>query len=171
LREELKIIKLVATEHFFRTGEILKEIRDDGLWRAGWDSFESWYADPELGMKVSTVYHAIKLVETFPKWRELVDIPVSKLIMIAPHTTDKNRTDLIVAARTLGRGDLRHELITHGLEPEKQTKVYVPKTYPCKDCGGLKGVRFDGLCHCGWTKEQIEYIGKIIDRIEFGGDI
>lgn len=171
LREELKAIKLIATEHFFRTGEILKEVRDKDYWRAGYESFEAWYADPELGMKTSTVYHAIKLVETFLDWRKLIDIPISKLIMIAPHVTKKNEPDLIVASRSLSRGDLRHELITYGLEPEKQTGSILPKVYPCKSCGGLKGVRFDGLCHCGWTPEQINHMGKLIDKIEFGGDI
>lgn len=149
----------------------MKEINEGGYWRAGWDSFEAWYADPELGMKTSTVYHAIKLIETFPDWKKLIDIPVSKLIMIVAHTTEKNKTDLIVAARSLGRGDLRHELLTHGLEPERKTGVYVPKTFPCKSCGGVRGITFDDLCHCGWTKKQIEYIGELIDKIEFGGDI
>jgi len=170
LRQELLTIKLVATEHFFRTGEILKEIRDEEYWKTGWHSFEAYYSDPELGFKTSTVYHAIKLVETFPNWRKLIDIPVSKLIMIAPHITRKNEPDLIVASRSLSRGDLRHELMTHGLEPERQTGAILPKTYLCSQCKGLRGVKFDGLCHCGWTKEQIEHVGKIIDKIEFGGN-
>ena len=42
LLAELKAIKLVATEHFFRTGEILKEVRDDELWQTGWHSFEAY---------------------------------------------------------------------------------------------------------------------------------
>jgi hypothetical protein len=169
LREELLSIKLVATEHFFRTGEILKEVRDDELWNAGWDTFESYYADPDLGMKTSTVYHAIKLVETFPEWRKLVEIPISKLVMIAPHITKKNESELIVAAKSLSRGDLRHELMTHGLEPGKQTMPKIPKIYPCNTCKNMKGIRFDDLCHCGWTSDQIEGVGKLIDKIEMGG--
>ncbi|MCK4824234.1 hypothetical protein KA005_51255, partial [bacterium] len=170
LREELKAIKLVATEHFFRTGEILKEVRDDELWKAGWHSFESYFADPDLGMKTSTVYHGIKLVETFAHWKKLVRIPVSKLVMIAPHVDKENMQELIGKARELSRSDLRHELLDHGLEPESSMKP-PPKVYSCRECGGVKGVSWDGLCHCGLAPTQIEYIGKLIDKVEFGGDI
>ena len=168
LREELLAIKLVTTEHFFRTGEILKEIRDEEYWKTGYESFEAYYSDPDLGFKTSTVYHAIKLVETFPKWNKVIDIPISKLIMIAPHVTEGNEIDLVVASRSLSRGDLRHELMTHGLKPEQKVGVTVPKTYACNTCGGLKGVSFEGLCHCGWTPDQIENIGKQIDDIDLG---
>ena len=171
LREDLRVIKLVTTEYFFKTGEILKQVRDREYWRMGWDTFESYYSDPELSFKTSTVYHAIKLVETFPKWKKLLDVPSSKLIMIAPHVTKKNETDLVVAARNLSRGDLRHELMTYGLEPEKKNEPPLPKIYKCNSCNLIKGVRWDDLCHCGWTKEQIVYMGKLIDKVEFGGSL
>ena len=169
LREELKEIKLATTEHFFRTGEILKEVRDEGLWRAGWHSFEAWWADPELSMRSSSVYHSIKLVETFPKWKELLKIPVSKLIAIAPHVTEKNKSDLLVAAKALSRSDLRHELLSHGLEPERIKETPLPKIYKCNTCKGTKGVRWNELCHCGWSKKQIEHVGMLVDKIDLGG--
>lgn len=170
LREELKKIGVVTREHFFRTGEILREIRDEELWMTGYESFEAYYSDPELGFKTSTVYHAIKLVDKFPNWKKVLDIPISKLIMVAPHVTKENKSALVVASRALSRGDLRHELMSHGLEPEARKGIDIPKVYPCKTCRGIKGVRFDGLCHCGWTPEQIEHISKLIEKVEFGED-
>ena len=167
LRQEIIQLRISATEQFFRLGEILKEIRDEEYWKMGWESFDAYFSDPELGLKSSTVYHAIKMIETFPNREKLLGIPVSRLVMIAPHVTSDNREKLIEAAKGLSRSDLRHELLTHGLEPTKEEIIPIPKIYGCKTCKRVKGVRFDGLCHCGWTKEQIEYIGKLIDKIEY----
>ena len=171
LREELKVIKEAANEHFFRMGEVLREIKDKEYWKMGWASFEAYYSDPELSIPSSTVYHSIKVVDKFSDWKKIVDIPISKLIAIAPHVNEKNRTDLIVASRVLSRGDLRHELLDHGLQPERKTVLAMPKVYPCKVCKKMKGLGFDDLCHCGWTPSQIEAVGKLIDKIEFGGGI
>src|SRR3990167_9665579 len=96
LRRELLDLSVSATAHFFRLGEIMKEIRDKGIWQPlGYESFEAFYSDPDLAYAKSSVYHAIKLVETFPDWKDKVGIPVSKLIMIAPHVKDNNKEELV----------------------------------------------------------------------------
>ena len=171
LRQELLDLAVSATEHFFRLGEIMKEVRDDELWRAGYESFAAFFSDPELDYKKSSVYHAIKLAELFPKWKKLTDVPVGKLILIAPHVDSTNKEALIKDARGMAHSDLRHELVVKKLiEKDPKLKTF-PKTYPCSVCSKVKGVNFDSLCHCGWTKEQIEHIRKLIDRVNMGGDL
>lgn len=172
LRQELIALRISATEHFFRIGEILKEVRDNQYWIVeGHPSFESYIADPEIGIKRSTAYHAIKLIETFPQRELLSEIPVSKLIMIAPYVKEENKLELIAAAKSLSRSDLRQELVSHGFEPERKTEPQMPKIYKCNVCHNIKGVRWDDLCHCGITPAQIDHIGRIIDRVEFGEEV
>ena len=169
LRQELIRLRITAAEQFFKLGDILKEIRDKEYWKMGYHSFETYFADPEIGLRRSTAYHAIKLVETFKDWSKYTNIPVSKLIMIAPHINEKNKTDLIVAEGSLSRSDLRHELLSHGYEPERSKGVQLPKIHECNVCHGAKGIRWDDLCHCGWTAKQIEHVGKLVDKVEIGG--
>lgn len=165
LREELHGLVYTATEHFFRMGVIMKEIRDKELWKAGYQSFGSFYSDPEFSFKKSSVYHAIRFVEVFPDWKPLIDVPVSKLMLVAPHINEKNRDQMVEDARTLSASDLWHKLTTG-----EQRSAYgeMPKIFPCNVCHGVKGVSFDMLCHCGWTPGQIEIISKAIDKVEFG---
>lgn len=169
LRQELLKLRASATENFFRIGIILKEVRDKELWRMGADTFEEFFADPEIGLKRSTAYHAIKLVETFPKWERLVEVPVSKLIMIAPHVTEDNKEELLKEAEALSRSDLGYKLREEGkIQPRD---FGIPKIYRCKDCKLIKGVKWDDLCHCGWSPRQIEYVSKLVDSVDLGGDV
>ena len=146
----------------------MKKFRDRELWLdLGFDSFDSYFSDPELGFKRSSVYHAIKLVERLPKWHDLVDIPVSKLIVVAPYLDDKNQEELLSKARGLSIGDLRHELIVMQLT-EKGIEAYnLPKVYLCKDCGKVKGVTFAELCMCGLDAEKVQQVQKIVDKLIF----
>ena len=168
LRLQLRGLVETATEHFFRMGVIMKEIRDKELWRGGYQSFGAFFSDPEFSFKKSSVYHAIRLVEVFPEWEKLVDVPVSKLMIIAPHMTIKNREELVDRARSLSASDLYHHLETQALLSEHPTYAPLPKIFPCNVCHKAKGITFDMLCHCGWTVEQIEHVSKLIDSVDFG---
>jgi hypothetical protein len=95
LRQRLTELSQSATKYFFEMGAIMKEIRDEELWKMGHESFTAFYSDPEFDFKKSSVYHAIKLVELFPEYSKFVDIPVSKLIMIAAHVTPENKNQLV----------------------------------------------------------------------------
>jgi hypothetical protein len=97
-------------------GAILNEIKDNEYWRLmGYQTFRSYIADPEIGIKQSSAYHAMKLVSTF-SLEETEGVEYSKLITIVPHITDDNRDDLLEKARSLSRSDLQKEL-TPGDEP------------------------------------------------------
>ena len=170
LREKLLELSVSATQHFFEMGKIMKEIRDKELWKMGYESFGAFYSDPEFDFKKSSVYHAIRLVELLPEWQKFIDIPTGKLVMIAAHITDENRNELINMARTLSRSDLQHQLIVKRIAEVSPRLAPLAKIYPCSRCGKARGITFDGLCHCGWTSEQIALISKAIEKIELGGE-
>lgn|SRR3990167_1860133 len=162
-----KLIELsdVTTHNFFHFGEIMKEIRDKGLWQTrGVDSFDAYYSDPELAYSRSSVYNAIYLVEHFPDWRKIQPIPIRKLTMIAPHITEENKAKLLEYADGLSSSDLRHQLDEIGLKSDS-TRLGLPKIYRCSNCKLIKGVFFHDLCKCGWTKEQIERVNSIISEV------
>lgn len=165
LHQRLLSLSVDTTRKFFEFGEIMKEIRDDQLWLSmGYESFESYYADPELAYSKSSVYHAISLVEHFPEWRTMPPLPISKLIMIVPWLTDENKPKLLEAATGLSRSDLQHELDNLG---EQKIKLYqqLPKLYWCKNCSKLKGIFLTDLCRCGWTKEQEKRFEVLITEV------
>lgn len=168
LRQQLKDLAVSATEHFCRLGEIMKEIRDSELWKGEYDSFESFFSDPEFSFKKSSVYHSIRLVEVFPKWSELMDVPVSKLIMIVPYLEKNDQKELVSQARTLSTSDLYEEL--NELKATEKDIPYhpMPKTYPCNVCGKLKGIDFSDLCDCGWSFTQRKIISEAIEKVKKG---
>jgi len=168
LWNQLLALKRSATEHYFKLGEIMKEIRDKELWRESFESFASLCADDELGFSYSHVKNAITLVERFPKWRSLIDIPYSKLIMIGPHLKEDNKRELVAMARSLSRSDLRHQLVVKGVAEKEPRARYLPKIYPCSVCGKVRGVSFEGLCHCGMSIKQVEYISLLIEKVKSG---
>jgi hypothetical protein len=168
LQNELRNLSVSATEHFCKLGEIMKEIRDNDLWEGQYESFEAFFSDPEFSFKKSSVYHSIRLVEVIPQWKELTDVPVSKLIMVVPHLESGDKDKLITQARTLSTGDLYQEL--NQLKSGKEQPEYysMPRTYPCDVCHLIKGIKFKDLCHCGWTDIQKDTLQQAIDKIERG---
>ena len=169
LQQELLVLSATATAHFFRLGEIMKEIRDQELWRSGYDSFEAFYSDPDFGYKKSSVYHAIRLTEVFPERKDLMDIPLGKLIMVAPHINDTNREELVSQARALSKSDLEHQLTVMKLVTLNPKWNSFPKIYPCTTCGKVKGISFGDLCHCGWSPDHAKKIERFIDSLNGGG--
>jgi hypothetical protein len=170
LRNELLGLVQNAMLISYRAGEILKEVRDKELWKGQYESFVSFYSDPELGYRKDNVSRAIKLVENF-KLEEVANVPLWKTYAILPYVNKENKKELLEKAETLSLGDLRHEL-SGGLDSKGKLKqVEMPKIYECKHCKGMRGISWDVLCHCGWTPRQIELVGKLIDKIDFGGDI
>jgi len=166
LHAQLLDLSFDTKKRFFLFGEILKEIRDNKLWLAlGFDSFDSYFSDPELSFSKSSVYHAISLVEHFPDWKRMLpEPPVRKLIMIVPHLTEKNRDRLLEYASGQSSSDLRYTL--DGLRDGVDVKAghhSIPKAYRCNECGKVKGIYWEDLCKCGFTEGQIKTIRKLVE--------
>lgn len=166
LHKRLLSLSVDTTKQFFELGEIMKEIRDQQLWASmGFESFEGYYADPELAFSKSSVYHAISLVESFPDWRTMPPVPISKLIMLVPHLTEENKPKLLEAATGLSRSDLQQELDNLGDGVEVRVYKEIPKIYRCKNCDKVKGLFFTDLCRCGWTKEQEKKFEELVIEV------
>ena len=166
-RQELLTLCSTAVNSAYRMGEIMKEVRDDELWRGAYQSFDAFYSDPELGFEKSSVYRAIKMVENFTL-EEVGHVPLGKLNVILPHITKENKQEMVRMAESLSRSDLQHQLVVKRLATEIPKIEYFPKVYPCKVCHKLKGVSWEGLCHCGMNPKQVEIISKLIEKIELG---
>lgn len=116
LHKQLKTIVENTKRNFFVMGAILNEIKDNDYWEVmGYNSFRAYIADPEIGIKQSSAYHAMKLVNTFTL-EETEGIEYSKLIALVPHLTNDNRDELLTMAKTLSRSDLQQELSPGGEE-------------------------------------------------------
>lgn len=170
LSNELRELVTSATMHVYRLGEIMKMVRDEELWRESYESFASFYSDPEFDFNKGTVSRAIKMVELF-KPEEVAQAPLGKIYDILPHITKENKKELLKMASGLSRSDLRHQLDTKRLVEARPKLALLPKIYPCEKCGKSKGISFEQLCHCGWSVKQVEYVGKLINHLDFGGDI
>lgn len=167
LTQELKGLVRSATNNIYRLGEIMREVRDNELWRESYESFAAFYSDPEFGFNKGTISRAIKMTELF-KLKEVVRVQLGKVYAILPHTTKKNKKEMLKMAASLSRSDLRHQLMVKRLV-EKVPKIEaLPKIYPCEICGKAKGITFEQLCHCGWSKRQVNYVAKLIDKVNLG---
>lgn len=123
LHEKLKEVVDTAKHNFFIMGAILQEIHDNKYYETmGYDTFPSYLADPEIGIKASTAYHAINIVKHFTI-EETSGVNYSKLIRIVSKVTDKNKDELVLMARTLSTSDLVRELKKmEGNEEEELTR-------------------------------------------------
>lgn len=120
LHRQLKTVVENAKRNFFVMGAILTEIKDNEYWKTmGYETFRSYIADPEIGIKQSSAYHAMKLVNTFTL-EETQGVDYSKLITIVPYLEDSNRDKLLEMARTLSRSDLQKELNLLGDGKERE---------------------------------------------------
>jgi hypothetical protein len=165
IHEELKTLKSSALWHFYRMGELVKEMRDANYWETlGHASFEAYLTDPEVAIPISSAYHAIGLVEMFPDYEEIKDLTVRNAIAILSPVRQKkiSRERLVEMASTLPINDLRQELLEYNSLEPKESRRELPTIYFHKDCGRIKGVDWNDLCHCGLTEEDIEEISKLI---------
>ena len=171
LHERLVALSNQATKSAYEMGLILKKIRDDGMWEIlGHQSFTAYFSSPELGLKKSSVYRAIRLVEVFPQLEAVQQIPISKLSAITPYVTQENKDELVELAQSQSLGDLLHQLSEKKRQEVEPKSLPLPKIYICNECKGIKGITWDRLCHCGMTPNQITFIGKAIDKFVFGSE-
>jgi hypothetical protein len=145
ITEKIKEIVRDTTLNFYQTGELLKQVRDQKLWLAsGCESFESYIADPELGISRTSAYNAIQLVENF-KYKEIRELDYSKVTKIIPALSVAPKEKLLELAGTLSRGDLSKEVATIMGKDENVAKP-VPFIFRCPKCGKIKGIGQDDVC-------------------------
>ena len=148
---------------FYAAGVAFKKVRDEELWKDAHESFPAYYA--ELGFDKARVSRAIATVEKLGL-KEVVRLQLGKLHAILPHVTSDNKEEMVSLAENLSTSDLYHQLKVKRVAQVDKTLPEPPKTYPCIECGGTKGIRFIDLCHCRMNKEQAKHIQLLIDKVE-----
>lgn len=114
------------------------------LWEAlGLDSFESWLAQPEIGLSRRWVYQLIQvwqelILDAGVKPNQLEDVEVSKLIVALPAVRRKQVTParVLADAATLTRGDMLQ--MYDELKPDVGTDLDAerePDIVTCHVCG------------------------------------
>jgi hypothetical protein len=115
-------------------GRVLYEIHQDKQFQVlGYDTFDAYIAQPELGMSRSTAYLYKDLWKTYVvelqvQPEELVGVGVANLRKIKAHTTKENVRDLLNLASQLSKSDLNEELAERFGEetkPKKSNRLYM----------------------------------------------
>ena len=115
-------------------GRVLYEIHQDKQFQVlGYDTFDAYIAQPELGMSRSTAYLYKDLWKTYVielqvQPEELVGAGVSNLRKIKKYSTKENVRDLINLASQLSKSDLNAELAERFGEetkPKKSNRLYM----------------------------------------------
>lgn len=166
VHKELSGLRVSALLHFYRLGELVREVRDNRYWEVlGHESFNAYLTDPDVAIPVSTAYHAIGIVETFPKFKEIEGLTVRNTIAILPAIKNEKgeRQEFIEMARTLSVGDLQYRLAGQNVV-NKENTIELPKIYACNSCGKVKGLVWQDLCHCGLREESVKEISRLISK-------
>jgi hypothetical protein len=141
LYEELKT-KLVQHGYvFLRVGKILKQIRDEELYKhigdGGNDSFSQFLASPEIAIKRPTAYLYIRVYEFYIELMQfseekVVAIPAYKLFRLLPLLKDKSKEEVgsvLDGVLDLGTQDTEKVIEERHLDPWKR-----PKLFRCSTC-------------------------------------
>jgi len=124
--QEIKQLKVRVNSGFLDLARLLKDIKDDKLYESlGYETFESYIAQPELGFDRSSVYRFIQIYDKFvielgvaPGRLVLTDW--TKLRTILPCVNKSNVKELLAKAESLSRSDLRLEIL------EERVKLLPP---------------------------------------------
>lgn len=104
--------------NFLLLGKLLKENRDNALWKLEYDSFEGLLGDPSIGLKRSTAYGLIQIVELYleklgvPAER-ILGIGNAKLLAIAP-VVESDKEGWLAQAEQLSKSDLKISIAEAG---------------------------------------------------------
>ena|SRR3990167_1061403 len=136
--QAIKSLKTDLNVRWLKMAELLFENRKRRYFEVlGYDTFEAYIAQEELGFKRTSVFRIIRIYKSLILDRkvphvELADIDSQKLDMILPELPTGNLDELLSKARSLSRSDLKAELsepCTH----EWETIVR------CSQCHKIKG--------------------------------
>jgi len=132
---QLKEIKRVVNSNFLMIAEKLKSIKDNKYYKVlGYDTFESYIAQPELAFSRSSVYRLIQIYKKFVLENNvaperLSEIEWTKLAVVTPHVNKDNMENLLHDAKELSRSDLKQKI-------KDPVRLKVERKYiTCPKCG------------------------------------
>jgi len=140
-----------------KLGALLKTIRDLKLYELrGYDTFEAYIAQPEIGFARATAYwwiHAYELYIEQCKYQPEVigEIPVGNLQIIAPLVKDdpEHKDEYIALAQSLSRSDLRNAIRERkGLPPKNYSVKKAPEPVVIDPASYVEYVTAHPCCVC-----------------------
>lgn len=148
IREQAKLFLVI--------GKILKTIRDEKFYRqlgeGGFDTFEQFINNPEIGLRYSTAYLYIRIYEYYVEQLQLLEeqiikIPLNRLMRLLPILKEKEESEakeIVEQAAAVTNYDFDQVLKERNIEFAKRPRVYI-----CKICGKWR-VEIDpeDLCTC-----------------------
>lgn len=144
--QQLKEIVRQTSQNFLVMGRLLKYMRDQKLYTklgtGGYDTFTSFLADAELGIRPATAYAFIRIYETYIEKLgfsdiDLEDIPYYKLQLLSTNVEPNTKTEAgewIEKARTLSSSDFQLEIKERNANFKETTYVPFPHIFRCKVC-------------------------------------
>lgn len=152
IKEQAKLFLLI--------GRNLKIVRDEHLYRqigeGGFDTFEQFINNPEIGLRYSTAYLYIRIYEYYVErlkllQEQVIRVPVNRLMRLLPVLKKKDDDEargIVEEISEVTNYDYDQLLIEKKLDlPDR------PRVYRCKECGKWKvEIKPEQLCNC--EKEQ-----------------
>lgn len=132
--QTIKSLKLDLNARWLKMAELLYENRKRRFYSIlGYDTFESYIAQEELGFQRSSVYKILGIYKDLVVGRgvqqlDIADIDADKLDMIRSHLPTGNLEELLTKARSLSRSDLRKDLS----EPHEHEWETIERCKICK---------------------------------------
>ncbi len=114
--QAIKNLKVDLNVRWLKMAELLFENQKRKFYSVlGYDTFESYIAQEELGFQRNSVYKIIGIYKDLVldrnvSQRDIADIDHDKLAMIRPMLPDGDLNELLSKARSLSRSDLKAEL-------------------------------------------------------------
>ena len=111
--QAIKSLKVDLNVRWLKMAELLYENRKRRyFFTLGYDTFEAYIAQEELGFKRASVYKIIGIYKDLVLTRnvqlvDIADIDSAKLDMIRPELPTGNLDELLTKARSLSRSDLK----------------------------------------------------------------
>ena len=164
---------------FVEIGKLLKEVRDNKLYRVlGYDTFQSYIVNSELGFKTRTVYYYIEIYECFiqelkVEMEKLADLGFDKLVMLLPMVEKLGGSERVICDKIENLMHEATELRPHDFKKkyndEKKQENFSnylapPEYVRCDKCGKWKIILPVNDCCIDWIKEFSCLIKKLLDK-------
>lgn len=140
---------------FLRLGRVLKDIKDHELYKdmgeGGFDTFQQFLNNPEIGLKPSTAYLYIRIYEYYQLElhmgeEEIIKTPINRLMTLMPHLKkmkDKDAKKLVEDTQDLTNYDFKEEMA------ERELVVQKPSVYLHSECNKYRiEYKEDQICQC-----------------------
>jgi hypothetical protein len=168
IHQDVLILKKRMGTSFVEMGRLLKLIRDCGYYKTlGYDDFQSYIINSELGFKRRTAYYYIEIYEWYVvkfkyETEKLADLGYDKLVTLLPiiKKDELNAKNLIKDAEVLRPVDFNKKYKDEEKQEGHEGYLAPPEYFRCECHGKWKIVVPIEDCCEGWLKEFRERLNR-----------